>query len=690
MTDRKLLVTAALPYANGHIHLGHLVEYIQTDIWVRFQKLRGNRCLFVCADDTHGTAIMIRARQEARPEAELIADMQAAHERDFAGFGISFDHYGSTNSPENYELCKEIWNSLRTAELIAERDVEQLFDPVAGTFLADRFVKGTCPTCKADDQYGDNCSKCSATYSPTDLINPVSTLSGATPITKSASHLFVQLEKQHAFLEQWTQSGEHLQSEVANYLKGHFLGNRLRDWDVSRPAPYFGFEIPDSPDNFWYVWFDAPIGYIASTWQWCKRNNESLADWWRSDKTEIHHFIGKDITYFHTLFWPGVLKAAGYSLPKFVHIHGFLTVNGEKMSKSKGTQIQASTYLKHLDPAYLRYYYASKLGPKLDDIDMNLTEFINKIDSDLVGKVINLASRTARFAEPLGLSVEYPHDGGLFAAGAAAGERIAQAYDQLDYSRAMRLIMELADQANAFVENSAPWTLKKDPTQHVRLQEVCTIVLNLFRQLCVYLSPVLPRLAQQCGQLLQAEIRRWEDSQEHLVGTGISKFEHLLQRIAPEKVQAMIEESKEAVPATTETAASTETAAATQSAPPADSGDALLQEPLTQTCTIDDFTKVDLRVARILKAEEVPEAKKLVKLTVSLGGDTTRTLFAGIKAAYTLEQLHGRLVVIVANLQPRQMKFGLSEGMVTAAGPGGTEVFLLGIDSGAVPGQRVH
>ncbi len=684
MTDRKLLVTAALPYANGHIHLGHLVEYIQTDIWVRFQKLRGNRCLFVCADDTHGTAIMIRARQEARPEAELIADMQAAHERDFAGFGISFDHYGSTNSPENYELCKEIWNSLRTAELIAERDVEQLFDPVAGTFLADRFVKGTCPTCKADDQYGDNCSKCSATYSPTDLINPVSTLSGATPITKSASHLFVQLEKQHAFLEQWTQSGEHLQSEVANYLKGHFLGNPLRDWDVSRPAPYFGFEIPDSPDNFWYVWFDAPIGYIASTWQWCKRNNESLADWWRSDKTEIHHFIGKDITYFHTLFWPGVLKAAGYSLPKFVHIHGFLTVNGEKMSKSKGTQIQASTYLKHLDPAYLRYYYASKLGPKLDDIDMNLTEFINKIDSDLVGKVINLASRTARFAEPLGLSVEYPHDGGLFAAGAAAGERIAQAYDQLDYSRAMRLIMELADQANAFVENSAPWTLKKDPTQHVRLQEVCTIVLNLFRQLCVYLSPVLPRLAQQCGQLLQAEIRRWEDSQEHLVGTGISKFEHLLQRIAPEKVQAMIEDSKEAVPATTETAA------ATQSAPPADSGDALLQEPLAQTCTIDDFTKVDLRVARILKAEEVPEAKKLVKLTVSLGGDTTRTLFAGIKAAYTLEQLQGRLVVIVANLQPRQMKFGLSEGMVTAAGPGGTEVFLLGIDSGAVPGQRVH
>ncbi len=690
MTDRKILVTAALPYANGHIHLGHLVEYIQTDIWVRFQKLRGNKCLFICADDTHGTAIMIRARQEGRTELKLIEDMQSAHERDFAGFGIAFDHYGSTNSSENYDLCKEIWQALRDANLIAERDVEQLFDPVAGTFLADRFVKGTCPVCKAEDQYGDNCSKCPATYSPTELINPVSTLSGATPVTKSARHLFVQLEKEHAFLEQWTQSGEHLQSEVANYLKGHFLGNPLRDWDISRPAPYFGFEIPDSPDNFWYVWFDAPIGYIASTWQWCKLNRESLAEWWRSDQTEIHHFIGKDITYFHTLFWPGVLKAAGYSLPKFVHIHGFLTVNGEKMSKRGGTQYQASTYLKHLDPAYLRYYYASKLGPKLDDIDMNLTEFINKIDSDLVGKVINLASRTARFAEPLGLAVEYPHDGGLFAAGAAAGERIAQAYEQLDFSRAMRLIMELADQANAFVENSAPWTLKKDPTQQVRLQEVCTIVLNLFRQLCVYLAPVLPRLAQQSGQLLHAEICHWKDSQTPLVGTAVSKFEHLLQRIAPEKVQAMIDDSKEAVPATPEITATPETTATSESSSITDSAEALLQEPLAPTCTIDDFTKVDLRVARIIKAEEVPDAKKLVKLTVSLGGDNVRTLFAGIKAAYTLEQLQGRLVVIVANLQPRQMKFGLSEGMVTAAGPGGTEVFLLGIDSGAVPGQRVH
>jgi methionyl-tRNA synthetase len=633
---------------------------------------------------------MIRARQEGRSEVEVIADMQSAHERDFAGFDISFDHYGSTNSPENLELCSQIWSSLRQAGLVVEDDVEQLFDPVAGTFLADRFVKGTCPSCKTVDQYGDNCSKCGATYSPTELINPTSTLSGATPVEKTAKHLFVRLEALHEFLDSWTQSGEHLQSEIANYLKGHFLGNPLRDWDVSRPAPYFGFEIPDSPGNYWYVWFDAPIGYIASTWQWCKKNNEKLADWWQSDNTEIHHFIGKDITYFHTLFWPGVLKSAGFSLPKFVHIHGFLTVDGEKMAKSKGTQVQAATYLKHLDPQFLRYFYASKLGPRLDDIDLNLTEFANKVNSDLVGKVVNLASRTARFIETVGLAPEYPHDGGLFASAAAAGDKIAQAYEQLDYSRAMRMIMEIADQANAFVENTAPWTLKKDPTQQVRLQEVCTIVLNLFRQLCVYLAPVLPKLADQCGQLLQSPIQHWNDSQTPLVNLPISKFEHLLQRLLPEKVQAMIDESKvESTPVESATPASTTTDAPPVAAPQ-DSGDALAAEPMAPVCTIDDFTKVDLRVARIVKAEEVPEAKKLVKLTVSLGGENIRTVFAGIKAAYTLQQLEGRLVVIVANLQPRQMKFGLSEGMVTAAGPGGTEVFLLGVDSGAVPGQRVH
>ncbi|MFN7875245.1 MAG: methionine--tRNA ligase [Pirellula sp.] len=686
MSKPKILVTAALPYANGHIHLGHLVEYLQTDIWVRFQKLTGRRCIYICADDTHGTAIMIRARQEGRPEEEWIAEMQAAHERDFAGFDIAFDNYGSTNSSENKILCDGIWASLRQSGLIVEDDVEQLFDTVAGTFLADRFVKGTCPNCKAVDQYGDNCSVCGATYAPTDLIDPVSTLSGSTPVKKTAKHLFVQLEQLHEFLESWTQSGEHLQSEVANYLKGHFLGKPLRDWDVSRPAPYFGFEIPDSPGNYWYVWFDAPIGYIASTWQWCKKNGESLDDWWKSEDTEIHHFIGKDITYFHTLFWPGVLKTAGYSLPKFVHIHGFLTVDGEKMSKSKGTQISASTYLKHLDPAFLRYYYASKLGPRLDDIDLNLTEFVNKVNSDLIGKVVNLASRTARFIESVGLSKVYPEDGGLFQEFAESGEKIAQAYDQLDYARATRLIMELADKANAYVENKAPWALKKDPERQQELQDVCTVVLNLFRQLCVYLTPILPRLSVQCGELLQSPIQSWSDSQTQLVGSPISKFQHLMQRLLPEKVQMMIEESKPEVPAE---AATSEQSAAPVSVP-TDSGDALAAEPLAPTCTIEDFAKVDLRVARVIKAEEVPEARKLIKLTVSLGGDNTRTVFAGIKAAYTPEQLIGRLVVIVANLQPRQMKFGLSEGMVTAAGAGGTEVFLLGVDSGAVPGHRVH
>jgi methionyl-tRNA synthetase len=490
-------------------------------------------------------------------------------------------------------------------------------------------------------------------------------------------------------------------------LKGHFLGKPLRDWDVSRPAPYFGFPIPDSPGNYWYVWFDAPIGYIASTQQWCKLQGESLDDWWRSRDTEIHHFIGKDITYFHTLFWPGVLHASGFSLPTFVHIHGFLTVDREKMSKSKGTQVSAAKYLQYLDPAYLRYYYASKLGPRLDDIDLNLTEFANKIDSDLVGKVVNLASRTARFVEAVGLAVEYPHDGGLFSAAAAAGDKIAEAYDQLDYSRAMRLIMELADSANAYVENTAPWTLKKDPSQQVRLQEVCTVVLNLFRQLCVYLAPVLPRLASGCGRLLESEITSWSDSQRPLQGTSVSKFEHLMQRVDIAKVQQMIEESKDqSVPPVPNVAQATNppspagSDAATTTAPAANtaavasttgnSAEQLQLEPLAPTCTIEDFAKVDLRVARVIKAEEVPEAKKLVKLTVSLGGDVTRTVFAGIKAAYTLQQLEGRLVVIVANLQPRQMKFGLSEGMVTAAGPGGTEVFLLGIDSGAQPGQRVH
>ncbi len=677
---RRILVTSALPYANGPIHIGHLVEYIQTDIWVRFQKLTGQRCVYVCADDTHGTAIMIRAKHEGRSEEELIAAMQAAHERDFASFDIAFDNYGSTNSAENRELCHQFWQRLRAADLIESRGVQQLYDPVAQTFLADRFVRGTCPRCKSPNQPGDNCSNCGHTYSPTELIDPRSTLSGAAPEMREAPHLFVRLEKLQEFLTQWTQSSGALQTEIANYLQGHFLGQPLRDWDVSRPAPYFGFEIPDFPGNYWYVWFDAPIGYIASTKQWCHRHQEKLEDWWQNPQTEIHHFIGKDITYFHTLFWPGMLKAAGYSLPTKVRIHGFLTVNGEKMSKSTGTLISAETYAKSLDPSYLRYFYATKLSARVEDLDLSIEEFANKVNADVLGKVVNLASRTARFVEKLGLSNRYPDDGGLFAAGVAAGKTIAEAYEAGDYSKAMRIIMELADRANPYVEQTRPWDLRKDPAREADLRDVCTVALNLFRQLCVYLAPVLPRLATQCGELLNDPIVSWDQAAQPLVGKPVAPFRRLLDPLDPEKVKAMIEASKD------------QTAAAPAATTPTwnDTDEALLAEPLAETCTIDDFTKVDLRVARVIQAEEVPEARKLLKLTVSLGGEHRRTVFAGIKAAYRPEQLVGKLVIIVANLQPRQMKFGLSEGMVTAAGPGGPDVFVLSVDEGAKPGQRVH
>ncbi len=682
MSPRRLLVTSALPYANGPIHIGHLVEYIQTDIWVRFQKLVGNRCVYVCADDTHGTAIMIRARQEGRSEEALIASMQAAHQRDFHGFDIQFDNYGSTNSDENRVLCGQIWQSLRDADLVVERMVDQLFDPEAQTFLADRFVRGTCPNCGATNQPGDNCSKCGSTYSPTDLVDPTSTLSGATPELRSSQHLFVELEKLRGFLSEWVANSGALQTETANYLSGHFLKDELRDWDISRPSPYFGFEIPDAPGNYWYVWFDAPIGYIASTQQWCDQQGESLDDWWKSPETEIHHFIGKDITYFHTLFWPGMLKTAGYELPTKVHIHGFLTVGGEKMAKSVGTLVTAETFLQHHDPAYLRYFYATKLTPRVEDIDLGLEEFADKVNSDLVGKVVNLASRTAKFAGKLGLSPAYPDDGGLFAQAAAAGEDIAAAYEAGDFARAMRRIMELADRANPFVEHAKPWEMKKDDARQDELRDVCTVALNLFRQLAIYLAPVLPRLAEQCGELLGDPITSWQQSQTPLVGTPVAPFKHMLKRVQLEDLKKMIDDSKEEKPG--------ETPAEIPANAFNDSEQPLKDEPLAEEITIDDFAKVDLRVARIVAAEHVAEADKLLQLTLSLGGSETRQVFAGIKAAYDPEQLVGRLVVMVANLKPRKMRFGLSEGMVTAAGPGKAEVFLLGVDEGAQPGQRVH
>ncbi|MCC7062694.1 MAG: methionine--tRNA ligase [Planctomycetes bacterium] len=684
---RQILVTSALPYANGPIHLGHLVEYIQTDIFVRFQRLRGHRVGYLCADDTHGAAIMIRAQKEGRTPEQLIGEMTVAHQRDFAAFGISFDHYGSTNSPANFEVCSGIWHNLRKANMVVERSVERLFDPVQKTFLADRFVKGECPRCAALDQYGDSCEKCGSTYSATELKNPRSVHSGAVPELRPSQQLFVTLTPLQEFLTEWTQRSGALQTEVANYLAGHFLDKPLQDWDVSRPAPYFGFEIPDAKGQHWYVWFDAPIGYIASTKEWCEKTGQSLAAWWQNPQCEIVHFLGKDITYFHTLFWPALLKMGGYELPKRVQIHGFLRINGEKMSKSRGTFVMAESYLKELDPSWLRYYYASKLSNKIDDLDFNTAEFVGKVNSDLVGRVVNLASRSARFVETVGLAKSYPADGGLFAKAAATSEAIAAAYEACDYREAMRLVMLLADAANEYVDQKTPWTLKKDPTRAQELQDVCTVVLNLFRQIAIYLAPVLPELATKAGTLLQDPITSFAQAQKPLVGTQLAKFEHMMQRVEEAKV-ALLFQAPEAQPEPAATAAPA-LAPAAPAAATADGPEALAKEPLAAEITIDDFQKVDLRIARIVAAEHVPEAKKLLRLTLSLGGPEPRNVFAGIKSAYAPEQLVGRLVVMVANLAPRKMKFGMSEGMVIAAGTDG-EVFLLSPDSGARAGQRLH
>lgn len=680
---KPLLVTSALPYANGHLHLGHLLEYTMTDIFVRYHKMTGRRVIYICADDTHGTSIMIRARREGRSEADVIGDMSVAHQRDFSEFSIKFDHYGSTNSDATRQVCHEIWASLRANGRVADRDVTQLFDPVAGTFLADRFVKGNCPKCGAPDQYGDSCDKCGSTYAATDLVDPKSTLSGARPEIRSASHLFVSIEPDRPFLTEWVQG--HVPKEIANYLAGHFLAEPLRDWDVSRPAPYFGFEIPDAPGHYWYVWFDAPIGYIGTTREWCAIHGENPDKWWKGDETEIVHVIGKDIVYFHTLFWPAMLKSAGFSLPNRVQVHGFLTVNGEKMSKSKGTFILARTYLEHLDASYLRYYYASKLGARVEDFDLGLEEFVQKVNSELVNKIVNLASRSSRMVAKTGLSAEYPEDGGLFAAGAKAGEEIADAYASFDFARAIRLIIALADRANEYVDRAAPWALAKQPGKETEMQAACSVALNLYRQIVLYLQPVLPNLAAASGTLLNCPMDRWELAQTPLAGTPVSKYEHLMKRMEMDAVQKMIEAAKALAVAESENAGSADGSAKVEE----DSGDALTKEPLAAECTIEDFTKVDMRVARIIAAEEVPGAKKLLGLTVSLGGGVTRKVFAGIKAHYDPKTLIGRLVIVCANLKPRQMKFGTSEGMILAAGDGDSS-FVLSPDSGAKPGMRVH
>ncbi|HEB53138.1 MAG TPA: methionine--tRNA ligase, partial [bacterium] len=569
---RRILVTSALPYANGHIHLGHLVEYVQTDIWVRFQRLRGHQVAYMCADDTHGTAIMIRAENEGRTPEQLIADMSSAHQRDFAAFGISFDHYGSTNSDANRKVAHEVWAKLLAQDLVVEKVVPRPFDPEKQMFLADRFIKGTCPHCKTPDQYGDACEACGSTYSATDLIDPKSVFSGAKPELRDSRQFFVRLDTLQPFLTKWIRESGALQEEVANYLQGHFLDKPLQDWDVSRPAPYFGFEIPDHPGNYWFVWFDAPLGYIASTVEWCAEHGGNADDWWRSDATEVVHFLGKDITYFHTLFWPAMLHTAGYSLPRRVHIHGFLKVNGEKMSKSRGTFVNATRYLEHLEPEWLRYYYAAKLGPKIDDLDFQTAEFVGKVNSDLVGRVVNLASRSAKFVADVGLSAEYPDDGGLFAKAAAMADDIARAYEACDYREATRLIMTLADAANEYVERAAPWKLRKDPDKAGQLQDCCTVVLNLFHQIMVYLTPVVPELSRKAGELLGHTIDDWSLAQTPLTGRRVQKFTHMMARVDAAKVEAMFTPEE-----------------------PTPTSPTLAKEPLADEITIDDFLKVDLR-----------------------------------------------------------------------------------------------
>ncbi|MBP8884070.1 MAG: methionine--tRNA ligase [Pseudomonas sp.] len=673
---RKILVTSALPYANGSIHLGHMLEYVQTDMWVRYQKLRGNQAIYVCADDAHGSAIMLRAEKEGITPEQLIDGVRAEHMADFADFGVDFDNYHSTHSEENRELSASIYLALRDKGHIATRAVTQYFDPEKGMFLADRFIKGTCPKCGTEDQYGDNCEKCGATYSPTELKNPRSAISGAVPVLKASQHFFFKLPDFEAMLKQWTRSGA-LQEAVANKI-AEWLDGGLQEWDISRDAPYFGFEIPDEPGKYFYVWLDAPIGYMASFKNLCSKRPELDFDaFWGKDSTaELYHFIGKDIVNFHALFWPAMLEGAGYRKPTAVNVHGYLTVNGQKMSKSRGTFIKARTYLDHLNPEYLRYYYASKLGRGVDDLDLNLEDFVQKVNSDLVGKVVNIASRCAGFIHKGndGLLVAANPEPELWDAFQAAAPSIAEAYEARDFSRAMREIMALADRANAWIADKAPWALNKVEGKQAEVQEICALGINLFRQLVIMLKPVLPKLAADAEAFLNVKPQTWADLSLPLANHQLNPFNPLLTRIEPAKIDAMVEASKEDL--------------AAEASKPQGNGE-LAKDPLAAEINFDAFAAVDLRIALIEKCEFVEGADKLLRLSLDIG-DEKRNVFSGIKSAYPdPSQLEGRLTLYVANLAPRKMKFGISEGMVLAAGPGGEEIYLLSPDSGAKPGQRV-
>ncbi len=673
---RKILVTAALPYANGPIHIGHLVEYIQTDIWVRFQKMRGHDCIYCCADDTHGTPIMIRARQESITPEELIGAMYVAHVRDFAGFEVEFDSYYSTHSDENRQLSETIFERLNQAGHIVSREIEQAYCEHDGMFLPDRFIRGTCPKCGADDQYGDSCEACHATYSPVDLKDAGCSVCGKPPVRRKSKHYFFKLGDFTDKLQQWLAGGR-VHEQVRNKLQEWFEQG-LRDWDISRDAPYFGFLIPGETDKYFYVWLDAPIGYMASTKAYCNKTGREFDDYWNNPDTEIHHFLGKDITYFHALFWPAMLMGSDFNTPTRLVIHGFLTVNGEKMSKSRGTFINASTYLKYLDPQYLRYYYACKLGPGTEDIDLSTEDLIARVNSDLVGKLANLASRsvpmlTKQLQSRLGeISPEVKE---LLSRLQDRTEDIAQQYESCNYAAAARIITSLADEVNRYFDGRQPWKAIKENPEHAR--ETLTAALNAMRILTIYLKPVLPAFAAKIEKILRIEPLQWQDVNKLLENHEIDKFERLIERVDPKKVQKMIEESKEEQITTTQkTETETEKSA-------------LEEEPLAEEISFEDFMKVDLRVARVVKAEYVEGADKLLRLELDLGGQSS-TVLAGIRQAYNPDDLVGKLMVMAANLAPRKMKFGTSEGMVLAAGPGGKDIFALRVDEGAKPGQRVH
>ena len=680
MEQRKILVTSALPYANGDIHLGHLMEAIQTDIWVRLQKLQGHDCIYVCADDAHGTAIMLSAENQGVPPELLIERVNKQHQRDFAGFLINFDNFYSTHSEENRILSESIYRTINANGHISRRNIKQLFDPEKNLFLADRYITGTCPKCKTENQYGDNCEACGSTYSPSELINPRSSISGATPIEKESEHFFFTLPRFQDMLRNWTRSGA-LQESVANKLS-EWLDEDLKEWDISRDAPYFGFEIPDSPGKYFYVWLDAPIGYMASFKNLCARKGYNFDEYWnKSSSAEIYHFIGKDIINFHTLFWPAMLTSAGYRTPTAVFAHGFLTVDGTKMSKSRGTFINARTYLNHLNPEYLRYFLAAKLSSDIDDLDLNLEDFVQRVNSDLVGKVVNIASRCAGFINKgfdgkLADKLDTPE---LLKEIQAAESQIATYYDRREYSKAIRLIMNLADKANQYINKKEPWVVAKKDKQSVNLQRICSTGINSFRLLIAYLKPVVPAMAEKSENFLSIDPLKWSDIGTLLIDHRINKFQPLMTRIEPEKVEAMVLATQKEF----------ESEQKAEDITMLDDNSGLEPE-----IDFGEFIKIDLRVAKIVTAEYVEGAEKLLKIQLDVGLDKagkplTRTVFSGIKSAYNPEDLVNKLTVFVANLKPRKMKFGLSEGMILAAGPGGEEIWLIEPHNGAQPGMRI-